>query len=314
MASAVFPAPVTSSINADSLSAPAANTLYAAAVSLDPAIYTVTCTNTTVATIGFYSDETTLIIESTTVSGTVTFNLATAATKVKYQTDTGTDIVITITKTAAAVISDTISTTLDTITSSGTYTGTSTSGYALVGIVGAGGGGGSGSAGGATYGGGSGGSGGVRVAIAALTGSVSVTIGTGGNAGATNSAGSGVSGNAGNATSFGNLTANGGGGGLGGRLASNNAGGLGGAGGTPGGTAGAPGTQNESKVGGVPVMKWTALAANPIGNGGSVAAYNESPTAGTGYGAGGPASLGSSANDPTSGRAGRPGVIYVLKY
>jgi hypothetical protein len=310
MAISVLPAVSGAVDTAFSITAVSPNVLYGATKTFPSGIYTITCVSTTVTTIEFYSDEQTSIIQTQTVSGTSTINLASTATKVKLSTDTGTDVVVTIERTAGSITNE-ISGTLDTITESGTYTANSASGYALVGVVGAGGGGGSGPAGGSTYGGGSGGSGGIKTGVLPLTGNISVTIGTAGNGGATNTAGPGAAGNAGNATTFGNFTANGGGGGGGG---TNNTGGAAGAAGTPGGAAGVAGNQNATRYGGVPTMIWTALATNPIGNGGSGGAYNTSPTAGTGYGAGGPASLGSGANDATTGRAGRPGVVYVLRY
>ena len=144
MAIEIFPVPVASSINANSITATTSNTLYEGRFSLDPAIYTITCTSGTIAKVQFFSNATTLITTGTTVSGTISINLATAADRVRLWTNTGSNVVVTITKTASA-LSDVFSGTLDTITSSGTYTGTSTSGFGYAVLVGGGGGGSGGS-------------------------------------------------------------------------------------------------------------------------------------------------------------------------
>ena len=135
MAISVFPAPVTSTLTASSITCASPVTLYGAPVSLQPAIYTITCVNTTVAKVEFKNSLTNIIATATTISGTVTLNLSTAADRVVVWTNTGTDVVVTITQTAAALTNN-LSGTLDTITATGTYTGTSTSGYAYVAIVG----------------------------------------------------------------------------------------------------------------------------------------------------------------------------------
>jgi hypothetical protein len=208
MAIEIFPVPVTSSINASSLTATTSNTLYEGLVSLQPAIYTITCTSGTVAKVQFFSNATTLITTATTISGTISINLSTTADRVRLWTDTGSNVVVTITKTASA-LTNVFSGTLDTITTTGTYTGTSTSGYGYVVLVGGGGGGAGGNGGGFMAGIGGGG-GGVAEAIVALTGSMAVVIGTGGAGGANGGGGGWGAGSTGGTSTFAGLSAVGG--------------------------------------------------------------------------------------------------------
>ena len=188
MAIEIFPIPVTSSINANSITATTSNTMYEGTIALDPAIYTVTCASATIARVQFLSNAGTIITTATTASGTVSINLSSTADRIRVWTDTGSNIVVTITKTASA-LTNVFSGTLDTITSTGTYTGTSTSGYGYIVLVG-GGGGGAGGNGGGYQGGIAGTAGAVTETLVALTGSMAVVIGTGG-AGGTNGNGSG---------------------------------------------------------------------------------------------------------------------------
>lgn len=202
---------VTSSINASSITATAANTLYEGRVSLTPAIYTVTCASATIARVQFLSNAGTIITTATTASGTVSINLSSTADRIRVWTDTGSNIVVTITKTASA-LTDVFSGTLDTITSTGTYTGTSTSGYGYIVLVG-GGGGGAGGNGGGYQGGIGGNAGAVTESLVALTGSMAVVIGAGGTGG-TNGNGSGWgAGSNGGTSTFAGLSAVGGAGG-----------------------------------------------------------------------------------------------------
>jgi len=182
--------PVTSTVNASSLTATAPNTMYQAVLSLDPAVYTVTCNSGTVANVVFLSSSNTVVTSATTTSGTVSVNLASAVNKIQVFTDTGTNIPVTITKIATA-LTDNFSGTLDTVTTTSTYTGTSTSGLGYAVVVGAGGGGqgGNGVPPGTVYGGQGGGSGGVGGKVVTLTGSMSVVIGAGGTAGTAGSGG-----------------------------------------------------------------------------------------------------------------------------
>lgn len=299
---------VSSSINASSITATSAKTLYEGRVALDPAIYTITCTSTTVATVYFYSGINTLVTTAVTASGTVAINLASAVDRIRVFTDTGSNIVVTITKTAGA-LSNVFTGTLDTVTTTGssTYTGTSSSGYGYAIIVGGGGGG---TGGNQNYFGGGGGAGGACGKLVALTGSMAVTIGTGG-------AGSGYNGNgsAGTSSTFAGMTAGGGGG-------APNANGVGRVQGTNGtasggdinnGAGGGPSAAQQNNPGYAgysgngPLTPYPFVVAT-IGTGG----YGNVGTAGagTGYGAGG----GGGGYENGSGAAGTQGVLYVLKF
>ena len=99
----IFPEPIAAgSINADSYTVPLALTTYKIVKTFDAAVYTITTSpNTSQATVDFYTGSTTL--NTVTVSGTVTLNLATAYTGAFVVTNTGSDVVVTITKVASAL-------------------------------------------------------------------------------------------------------------------------------------------------------------------------------------------------------------------
>jgi hypothetical protein len=307
MAISVFPAPVTSSINASSITATAANTMYAALLALEPSIYTITCASSTIAKLEFYSGVNTLITSTETVSGTVTINLASTADRVRLWTDTGSSIVVTITKTAAALTNN-FSGTLDTVTTVGssTYTGTSTSGYGYA-ILSGGGGSGGGSTGSARAGGG--GAGGLAEKLVQLTGSMAVVIGAAGTAPALN-----TNGNAGGQSTFAGMTCNGGSGGGGAGSTAGSAGGS-----ATGGTynqTGAGGNNSGGGAGGeggnAPTPNYKFVATT-IGTGGTASGNSPSPgNTGTGFGAGG--SGGGFNGSGAAGGAGRPGILYVLRF
>jgi hypothetical protein len=305
MAISVFPTAVTSSssINASSITATSANTLYEGRIALDPAIYTITCTSTTIATVLFYSGSGTLVTTAVTASGTVAINLASSVDRVRIYTNTGSNIVVTITKTAGA-LSNVFSGTLDTITATGTYTGTSTSGLGYAIIVG-GAGGGSGGNSSSNYGGG-GGAGGACGKLVTLTGSMSVVIGAG-------SAGVGVgaTATAGGQSTFAGMTAGGGGGGGANRAQGANGSATGGdinnnAGGGP--QAGYPNNPGYSGNPGNAALTPYPFVVSTIGTAG----YGNTTTGGTGtgYGAGG----GGGGYDGGGGGAGTQGVLYVLRF
>jgi hypothetical protein len=318
MASAVFPAPVTSSLNASAITATAANTLYEGRATFDSGVYTITCASGTVANFEFFSNANTAITSGSTTSGTVAINLASTADRVRIWTDTGTSIVVTITKTAAALTNQ-FSGTLDTVTTVGnsTYTGTSTSGYGYAVLVG---GGGSGAGGNVSTGSG-GGSGAICSKIVTLTGSMAVTIGAGGTAPATASS----NGNAGGASTFDGMSAGGGaGGGASGAAAGGTA-----TGGTYNATGGASSTANTNGAGGAvgSVYKFVVTGTtggggskgggtgvngggSGIGTGGTFVATDTAVTAATGYGSGGAGANGTA----VLGGVGRPGVLYVLRF
>jgi hypothetical protein len=314
----IFPEPtVAGSINADSYTVPLALTTYKIVKNFDAAVYTITTSpNTSQATIDFYTEST--ILNTVTVSGTVTLNLATAHTGAFVVTNTGSNVVVTITKVASALSGTALSGTLDTLTTSGTYNQTG-----LLFVLGVGGGGGGGGAGGSNnLGGGGGGSGGVTSILSYFNNSTSYTIGSAGNGGI----GSGGNGNSGGATSFGNLLSINGGASSSGGGENGGSGGSGGGNGGQGGSNSSPGNASTfirtsivagttgGGGGGAAIGQGTtakAGAGSGIGTGGSGGAHGQNGGAGTGYGSGGGGS--GSSNSNTTGGAGAPGVIYVLR-
>jgi hypothetical protein len=290
------------SSTASSITCTSANTMYEAGIDLQPAIYTITCVSSTIATAEIYSGPGTLITTATTLSGTVTINLASSADRVRVFTDTGSNVVVTFNKIAAA-LTDRFSGTLDTITSSGTYTGTSSSGYGYVVLVGGGGGGASNGGGTAGYTGGSGGASGSASKLIQLTGSMPVTIGGGGSGTISN-------GSAGTLSSFSGMVANGGSGGS----VGGGSGGAGGSGGTAtGGTYNATGGSGQNgayfsrATGGSPSTVYK-FVKNPIGEGGGGAFESPGGNA-SGNGAGG----GNSGYGSLPGN-GSGGALLVLRF
>lgn len=349
MGVSTFPAQATSSFNAFTVSAALADNLYQAAGDFISAIYRVSCVDTTVATVAFISGNT-VITEVVTTSGVVDVNLSSDADKVIYSTDTGADVLIAITRLAQALPVG-ASGTLDTVTSSGNYSGV---GVGVVVAVGGGGGGGGGYSADAytNGGGGGGGSGGVDVSgVTQLNGTLAITIGAAGNGGSGGSAGSGqTAGNAGGATSAGAIVAaNGGGGGGAGSqsdIPSANPGGTAGAAGSPGGGAGAAGSYTIFGNSAAPGTSYVSSAMLPVSNdttggaggGGGNSDANTGPTngkgsgigtggnggnlpagagnAGTGYGAGGGGggAAGIGGSNSGAGAVGTPGVVYVIRF
>ena len=328
MAISVFPVAVTSSssINASALTAATANILYEGRSTFDPAIYQVSCASGVITNFQFWNGST-LVLSSVTASGTVSVNLSSAADRIRVWTNTGSNTVITITKTAAA-LTDQFSGTLDTITTTSTYTGTSTSGKAYAVLVGGGGGGGrrfrANSQGGA--------SGGVCAKIVTLTGSMPVVIGALG----TGSTVNGTNGVSGGTSTFDGMSA---GGGSGGRSDQGDPS-------LPGGTA-TGGTINSTGAatsfspfgdnGGSTTATYSFIAApgttgaggfgywnetlggsgggSGIGTGGRGGSTSVAGANATGYGAGGGGGGGSDqAGTQTSGGNGSPGVLYVLRF
>lgn len=318
----VFPTPVTTFGKNFNITVPNANTLYAATTNIVAGLYRVTCASGTITNLAFF-DGSTLLGTATTSSGTVDFNLGTKATKITVYTNTGSNIIVTATFLAEAIAIN-ASGTLDTLTTTQTYTQT---GPAYVVVVGGGGGGGSSNAGGA---GGGGGSGGVNSGYILLTGSTSVTIGA---FGVGSPSGTNGTGTTGGTTTIGSISATGGTGGAYGGDPSNNSGG--GAGGTPGGGAGG-GAQSDGNPGqngtasSAPTFLFVKTGTTGGGGGGGQTATSsgagsgigtggrggrgtygaELPTAGTGYGAGGG---GAGRFYSGAGANGAPGVVYVLR-
>ncbi len=310
MASSIFPVPVTSSLNAYSITAASPNVLYEGTINLETAIYTLTCVNTTIAKFIFLSDNTTVITTSETISGTVTINLGTAATKVRIWTDTGSDVVVTLNKIASA-LTNSFSGTLDTVTTTSTYTGTSASGYGYAVLVGGGGGGGGQIWN--TGNGGTGATGGVCSKVVALTGSMSAVIGAAGTGGTYQ-----VDGGDGGTSTFAGMSAGGGGGGVRGTNSTNGTGGI--------IATATGGTYNQATVGrrdsrnapDTPQI-WSFVPGGTLGTGG-IGNDNSGATAGkvdpTGYGAGGAGgrNYNSYYGQTTTGQTGGPGGLLVLRF
>ena len=296
----VFPAAVTSSSpSAKSITATTSNVLYEGLTNFDPAIYTITCVSSTLTRIEFWNGQT-ILTNTETLSGTVTINLGSTADRVRLWTDTGTNVVITITQIASAVSGTTISGTLDIITSSGTYTGTSTSGYGYAIVVGGGGGGAGGAVQTNVYRMGSGGGGGSSHKYVQLNGSMSVTVGAAGT-GAPAAENNSPAGNAGGQSTFAGLTANGGNGGIGKNTF--NAGNGGSASGGTYNLSGNSGVLGNNGFAGSPNNVYKFIV-NAIGTGGDHGNFGNA----NGYGAGGAGGFASQ-----TGKDGTPGVVYVLK-
>ena len=178
---------------------PNANNVYKVIAELGAGTYTTTCISSTNATVYFMSG-TTQIATGTTVSGTLTTNLASSVDNIIVTINTGTNIELTFTQTKIILPSSAPSGTLYTINSTQNF---SARGKAWVTLVG-GGSGGNGGNQSQTEGGRGGNSGGVLSAVVTLTEDVAITIGAGGNGGTRNQNVSN-SGNAGGATTLGNL-------------------------------------------------------------------------------------------------------------
>ena len=300
MASNVFPVAVTSSssgINASAITAASAYVLYEGQQTFDPAIYTITCASAVITKFEFYSGIDSLVLSGVTASGTVSVNLASTADRIRLWTNSGTNTVITITKTASALTNQ-FSGTLDTITSSTTYTGTSTSGLAYFIMAGAGGGGGNSNQ---QYGGGGGGgSGGFRSGFVTLTGSMAIVIGAAGT----------VPGGTGGSTTFAGFTCTGGGGGgTGGASSGGTAGSPNGSAG--GGVGGGGSPYGNGGGGGVNTSPYSFLTqSETIGSAGSGSGEGVSPTAGVRSGGGG----GGASSRGNAGQPGGSGVVYILRF
>lgn len=341
MAISVFPVASSSGgVPSYAITAAAINTQYKVVQSLAAGTYAVTTSPTSVvATVQFFNASGALA-NVTTSSGSITANLASAATHYIVSITSNPGASVTVTYQSAAVTGTSISGTLDTITTTGTYNQT---GPVYVVAVGGGGGGSGGwgyvSGPNYTAGGGGGGGGSVAGYFGTLNTPVSVTIGSAGNGGA--GGGFGTSGNAGGTTSFGGLAvASGGNGGQ----ANMSTGGT-----TGGGTGKQENSGGRDGVG----ASGSAVTTNPYlsvisgtngGGGGGSAANNNTTTAqpgavgggsgigtggagggsgtlyaasgvggtGTGYGAGGGGGAGILA-EGKSGGSGSAGVVYVLR-
>jgi len=262
-----------------------------------------------------------------TANTTVTTNLTEYADKVQYWTLEGapSSVVITVTNNiniAAVSAGSATSGTLDTITSTSTYTTTGAAAYALV-VGGGGGGFANNDQSGCCGRGGGGGGGGLASGPIVLNGNLSVIVGNAGNSGKATSNAGGTSSISG--AGFTTITANGGSG------AGDCVGGFGGnPGGGLGGACGqSPDNINDSSI--TPsTHRWIKSGNSGAGagvggntgggqgggdngigkggNGGGVNQGNSSGGAGSGYGAGG----GGGTNG--NGGAGSQGVVYILRF
>jgi hypothetical protein len=339
--------------NAKSYTVPVALTRYKIVSNFDAAVYTITTSPNTSQVTATFINGTSVIGSTTTVGGTVTYNLATAATQIYLITDTGTNVVATVTTTASALSGGAISGTIDTLTTTGTYNQT---GLLYIAAFGGGGGGGGGGcatdpSSGCGTGGGGGGSGYITTGFMIANGPTSYVIGARGNGGAKYASASNYnnnpagSGNAGGTTTFGNLfTALGGSPGSGGSSHPANAG-AGGAGGGYGGSGrggnssgyavnGSDATATIADLtaaggttggggGGGPRGTYTNFntgtsgAGSGVGSGGNGApgATGGNAAAGTGYASGGAGGSGGAGAVTTAqdGAAGAPGIVYVVR-
>jgi hypothetical protein len=284
--------------------------LYQANKKFTTGMYSITCSTGIVTYVKFIAANGSEIIQVNTTSGAVSLALTTEATSIRFWYTGGTgNQSVNITRVGGLPIDNvfTSSTTVETLTTSGTYTGTSTSGYAYVVAVGGGGGGGGGNHNCCPSGAGGGGSGGLAGGQVALTGSVAYTIGAPGTGGPCCSSAGGDGG----ATTIGNVTANGG---QGGRGSSGGTGAAGGTGGTPGGATG--GSANDSYSG----NSGSLSSESPL----AFVIEGQTASGGSAYGApngsiGGPGSGGygyggrRDGGSWSTGQQGGPGVIYLVK-
>jgi hypothetical protein len=308
----VFPEVTPSSVSGQTFKVPVKNASYKVTGTFTAGVYTITCVSSTIAKVTFYYGTT--FTSTSTSGGTVSFNLATDATAVYVQIDTGTDVLVNITKTSNSIPGAEVSGTLDTITTTSTYTQT---GPLYVVAIGGGGGGGKGSIG--NYGGAGGGSGAINWGFFHTTSSTSVTIGAAGAAATSTSDTMTFAGT----TTFGSLLSAEGGQ----RGGSPNNSNSGGRGGIPNGSAGSGATESSSdnttatpvlingttfNIGGGTAGAVNGSSGTPGGNGGKGAATASAAVAiaPTGYGGGGG---GGASGAYANGTAGGPGVVYVIR-
>ena len=336
MAFTLFPVPALSTLSTNGFQVPLANTQYqVSGTTFDAGTYKITTFPTTSqATITFGTSAGVQLI-TTTIDGTVTVNLGVNATYSTIYINTGTNIIVSIERTADILTGVSISGTLDTITTSGTYNQT---GKLFVVAIAGGEGGGSGGANGAggwtsdEYGGGNGGTSGAWATYLGYSNTAqTITIGTGGNgqAALTGSPTGITRGNAGGTTSFGSLAvannANvnlnkglGGNGGNGGDTSASvtlfkNIGNITTGGGGSGAQSGSSGSDNTQSAYGARGAG-TGLGSG-IGTGGNGAPnFNVAANAATGRAAGGGGGYGrTSRYNGSAGAAGTGGVVYVLR-
>jgi hypothetical protein len=308
MAISVFPAASTSSVTAQAISTTTANLQKTVVQTFNAGVYQISVSPASSTAIVQFISGSTWIGQTTTSSGTINYNLASAADKIYVQSNNVGDVV-TVNLVASVPVSASVSGTLDTITSSGTYTQTG-----LLWVLAIGGGGGGGKQNYSASGAG-GESGALAMYFGNVTGSTTVTIGAAGTGGSPNNGGG-----AGGLTSFGTYAVAKGG--NGGALPDGPAGGT--ATGTNSGTVVVPSSggvlTNEFRAvkngttGAGAGGKAGAGYGSGIGTGGSGANEGgQTAGSGTGYGAGGGGGSSNNGQSPGTGGAGSPGVIYVLR-
>ena len=317
MAISVFPIAAASSATSTAttygFATIAADTAYGAQTSFNAGLYNIDVLPTTsVVTYTFFSNSSVILTGSTTSGSALNLNLASQATSV-YLSSSEASTAITINRIADNLPGTTLSGTLDTITTSGTYNQT---GKLYVLAVGAGAGGRGGNAYPVSHqGGAGGGAGSVTGYLGYFNTATSVGIGAIGNGGAQS-----ANGNAGGTTTFGNVVSAAGG------PTSNSNSGSGAnfndynpqSGSSSGNSLRNPaqavkvGTNGGGGGGGVNGFGGSGGGGSGIGTGGSGGGSGGAGNAGTGFGAGGGGGGGGS-NSAGSGGAGSPGVVYVLR-
>ena len=337
MANAIFPTPAVNTTPGSAYTVPLAQTIYElAGKTLSSGVYTITTFPTTSQVTVTFANST-QTFSTTTIDGIVVTSLAFEPSNTFVRTDTGTSVLVSLTRTANALSAGGLSGTLDTITTSGTYNQT---GKLFVVAIAGGEGGGSGGANGVAswtgdeYGGGNGGTSGAWAVYGPgfVNTAQTITIGTGGNgqAALTGNATGITRGNAGGTTSFGSLAVANNANvnlnkGLGGNVAGQGAvqassvlyrelGNITTGGGGHGAHAGAQGGSDNQPNG------WFGSGAGSgvgsgIGTGGNGAnTFSTAPNAATGRAAGGGGGYGRTSRwNGSAGAAGTGGVVYVLR-
>jgi hypothetical protein len=317
----IFPEPSQSTVNSFTVEIPSSKKYkkYKLLKNFDAGVYSITTSpNTSNATISFFDSDEAIVLTTATTSGALTYSLASEKPGAYINVDSDASTLIIFELTSINLVSNSLSGTVDTVTSSGTYNST---GKLYVLAVGGGGAGqcGFGVSSGGNYAGGRGGNGGASTSSIIYTNTATtITIGSGGNLNtAQQNRTVGALGNAGGTTSFGNLfTAVGGFTEVGSSgaytanqpevinyaldvYAGNNGGGGSGSGEAPYPPITANGTGSGIGSG---------------GGGGSFGSTGGDANAATGYGAGGGGG-GVARNTNTVGKptAGTSGVVYVLR-
>ena len=337
MASSVFPVVTPPKVAKNSIILPLIDTVYEY-VTDEFATDLYTFDSTQYITMEFYQGDTLESTRQDFLSAT-DITMPSGITRIRFWNTASTNAIVSWT--LKSIFEDIDSTlfvggTLDTITSTGTYTGTSTSGYAWVLAVGGGGGaGGAQQTGKNSHGGYAGSSG---IGYIQLTGSVPVTIGTGG-AGGTGGQSTptnvpATNGAAGGTTSFGSLSVGGGKGSTGTNIPNDAAspGALNAVSGTYNGINMTPTYNNDSTTSMSTNQRWKWVKSGATGHGAQMNSdirggisgnfglggrgsgqYSGYPGYGQGENASGYGAGGGGAYNTGGGGSGTAGVVYVYK-